>query len=107
MLNSLWRSVSPSSRHVLVLSSILTVTSSGSTSSRAFISDFGHCQTRKFGTMATQSDLKKKMSEWAFASNQTLLSLPMDEEKRNFVRRENSGVIFSEVYPTPFQNKPM
>jgi len=55
--------------------------------------------------MATQSDLKKKMSEWAFASNQTLLSLPMDEEKRNFVRRENSGVIFSEVYPTPFQNK--
>ena len=55
--------------------------------------------------MATQSDLKKKMSEWAFASNQTLLSLPMDEEKRNFVRRENPGVVFSEVFPTPFQNK--
>merc|ERR1712223_1514211 len=50
--------------------------------------------------MATQSDLKKKMSEWAFASNQTLLSLPMDEEKRNFIRRENPGVVFSEVsYP--------
>ena len=46
MLNSLWRNVFPPSRHVLVLSSILTVTSSGS-SSRAFISDFGHCQARK------------------------------------------------------------
>ena len=64
--------------------------------------DFIHFQ---FGTMATRSDLKKKMSEWAFAPNQTLISLPMDVEKRNFVRRENPNVVFSETYPTPFQNK--
>ena len=59
----------------------------------------------QFGTMATRSDLKKKMSEWAFAADQTLITLPMDGEKRNFIRRDNPNVVFSETFPTPFQNK--
>ena len=59
----------------------------------------------QFGTMATRSDLKKKMSEWAFAADQMLITLPMDGEKRNFIRRDNPNVVFSETYPTPFQNK--
>lgn len=105
MLNSFWRNAFSrnfSSRNVLVLSSLLTVAQTSSRSPKDFEQQ---CKAKKFGTMATRSDLKKKMSEWAFAPNQTLISLPMDEEKRNFVRRENPNVVFSETYPTPFQNK--
>ena len=57
--------------------------------------------------MTSIKNLKQRMTEWSFAEEQTLLSLPIEEEKRNFVRRDVPRVIFSEVYPTPFQNKPV
>lgn len=53
----------------------------------------------------SKCELKKSMSEWSFATDQTLLKLPIDEEKRNFVRRDVPRVIFSEVTPTPFKGK--
>ena len=55
--------------------------------------------------MTKMQELKKKMTDWSFAPDQKLLTLPMDPEKRNFVRRNVPRVVFSEVFPTPFDNK--
>ena len=59
---------------------------------------------RNMTTMVDQ--LKKKMNEWSFDPDKKLSTLPIDPEKRNFVRRDIPRVIFSEVFPTPFKNKP-
>jgi len=57
-------------------------------------------------TMTMVDQLKKKMTEWSFDPDKKLSTLPIDPEKRNFVRRDIPRVIFSEVFPTPFKNKP-
>jgi len=106
MIQSFWRNATAStSKRLLVLGGILTVTSSKS--------HLEQCQLQRNPLMNPQvknmtsiKNLKQRMTEWSFAEEQTLLSLPIEEEKRNFVRRDVPRVIFSEVYPTPFQNKP-
>ena len=53
-------------------------------------------------TMATESKLKKSMSEWSFA-DPSLTKLPLDHELSNYVRRHVPKVMFSQVNPTPLQ----
>ena len=56
-------------------------------------------------TSNRESNLKTRMSEWSFSAEQSLLTLPMDKQKSNFVRREVPGAVFSETFPTPFKSK--
>ncbi|PSN50911.1 UPF0061 protein [Blattella germanica] len=48
--------------------------------------------------------LKKSLEEWHFSQSK-LMSLPLDNEKENYVRRNVKDAIFSMVLPTPLQTE--
>ncbi|XP_054275655.1 protein adenylyltransferase SelO, mitochondrial-like [Macrosteles quadrilineatus] len=47
--------------------------------------------------------LVQDLKEWKFGKLK-LLELPIDDEKNNYVRRNNRGCLFSEVMPTPLKS---